>query len=35
MKWWQAPFVMFIIQAQPGDKRNWQAIETWAGGLFR
>lgn len=35
MKWWQVPFVMFVIQAQPGDKRNWKAIETWAGGLFR
>jgi menaquinone-dependent protoporphyrinogen oxidase len=26
-------FVMLIIQAQPGDRRNWQAIRTWAGSL--
>lgn len=34
LKWWQVPFVMFVIQALPGDKRNWKAIEAWAGGLF-
>jgi menaquinone-dependent protoporphyrinogen IX oxidase len=33
MKWWQVPFVLFIIQAQPGDRRNWKAIEAWAGEL--
>jgi menaquinone-dependent protoporphyrinogen IX oxidase len=31
MKWWQVPFVLFVIQAQPGDKRNWKAISEWAG----
>jgi menaquinone-dependent protoporphyrinogen oxidase len=31
MKWWQAPFVLFVIQAMPGDKRNWKAIAEWAG----
>jgi menaquinone-dependent protoporphyrinogen IX oxidase len=33
MKWWQVPFVLLVIQAQPGDKRNWKAIAEWAGGL--
>jgi menaquinone-dependent protoporphyrinogen IX oxidase len=35
LKWWQVPFVMFVIQALPGDRRNWTAIRAWAGGLFR
>lgn len=26
-------FAMLVIQAQPGDRRNWQAIRTWAGSL--
>lgn len=26
-------FVMLIIQAQPGDRRNWEAIRSWAGSL--
>ena len=26
-------FVMFIIRAQPGDRRNWRAIRAWAGSL--
>jgi menaquinone-dependent protoporphyrinogen oxidase len=29
----QMMFVMFIIQAQPGDHRNWEAIDTWAASL--
>ncbi len=29
LKWWQALFVMAIIQAQPGDLRNWDFIEEW------
>jgi menaquinone-dependent protoporphyrinogen oxidase len=33
LKWYQALFVMLIIQAQPGEKRNWKAIEAWASGL--
>lgn len=33
MKWWQVPFVMFVIQAAPGDKRNWKAISEWASQL--
>jgi menaquinone-dependent protoporphyrinogen IX oxidase len=27
---WQMLFVMAIIQAQPGDSRNWSAIREWA-----
>jgi menaquinone-dependent protoporphyrinogen oxidase len=26
-------FVMLVIQAQPGDRRNWQEIRAWAGSL--
>jgi len=35
LKWWQALFVMAIIQAPPGEKRNWDAIRAWANGLFQ
>jgi menaquinone-dependent protoporphyrinogen IX oxidase len=35
LKWWAAIFALLIVQAQPGDKRNWKAIETWASGLFQ
>ena len=34
LKWWAALFALLIIQATPGDKRNWTAISEWAGGLF-
>ena len=30
LKWWQMLFVMVIVQAQPGDLRNWNFIRTWA-----
>lgn len=30
LKWWQVLFVMVIIQAQPGDRRNWANIQAWA-----
>ena len=33
MKWWAVLFVMFIIQAPPGERRNWTAIRTWAARL--
>lgn len=33
LKWWQAAFALLIIQAQPGDKRNWKAIAEWAKSL--
>jgi menaquinone-dependent protoporphyrinogen oxidase len=35
LKWWQTLFVLLVIQAQPGEKRNWDAIRAWASGLFR
>ncbi len=33
LKWWQMLFVMVVIQAQPGDLRNWQFIQDWAAEL--
>jgi len=33
LKWWAVLFVMLIIQAPAGDKRNWTAIRSWATGL--
>jgi menaquinone-dependent protoporphyrinogen oxidase len=33
LKWWQALFVMLVIQAQPGDRRNWEAIRAWGSDL--
>ena len=33
MQWWAMIFVVMILQAQAGDKRNWGAIRTWAGSL--
>jgi len=30
LKWWQMLFVMLIIQAQPGDLRDWDFIRAWA-----
>lgn len=30
LKWWQVLFVMVIIQAQPGERRNWANIHAWA-----
>jgi hypothetical protein len=33
LKWWQLLFVMIIIQAQPGDRRNWDGIRQWAESL--
>ena len=35
LKWWAAFFALLIIQATPGDRRNWTAISEWAGGLFQ
>lgn len=28
--WWAVLFVMLIIQAPAGDRRNWEAIRSWA-----
>ena len=33
LKWWAVLFVMVIIQAPAGDRRNWPAIQSWAAGL--
>jgi menaquinone-dependent protoporphyrinogen IX oxidase len=33
LKWWAVLFVMLVIQAAAGDKRNWQVIRAWAAGL--
>jgi menaquinone-dependent protoporphyrinogen oxidase len=34
LKWWALLFVMLIIQVQPGERRNWEAIRAWAAGLY-
>jgi menaquinone-dependent protoporphyrinogen oxidase len=33
LAWWAVMFVMLIIQAPAGDRRNWPAIRAWAAGL--
>jgi menaquinone-dependent protoporphyrinogen IX oxidase len=33
LKWYAILFVMLVIQAQPGERRNWEAIRSWARGL--
>lgn len=33
LKVWAVLFVMLIIQAPAGDRRNWPAIRSWAAGL--
>ncbi|UCD99434.1 MAG: flavodoxin [Chloroflexota bacterium] len=33
LKWWAVLFVMLVIQAPAGDKRNWEAIRSWAARL--
>ncbi len=33
LSWWARLFVMIIIQARPGDRRNWTAIRAWASEL--
>jgi menaquinone-dependent protoporphyrinogen oxidase len=33
LKWWAVLFVMLIIQAPAGDRRNWTAIRSWAEAL--
>lgn len=34
LKWWAAIFALLIVQAQPGDRRNWDAIQAWANTLI-
>lgn len=33
LKWWQAAFVMVVVQATPGDYRDWDAIRSWGKSL--
>ena len=33
LAWWAVMFVMLVIQAPAGDRRNWPAIRAWAAGL--
>ncbi len=33
MQWWAMIFVVLILQAPAGDRRNWDAIRAWARGL--
>jgi menaquinone-dependent protoporphyrinogen oxidase len=33
LKWWAVLFVMLVVQAPAGDRRNWPAIRAWAAGL--
>jgi menaquinone-dependent protoporphyrinogen oxidase len=33
LQWWAMIFVILILQAKSGDKRNWGAIRGWAGSL--
>jgi menaquinone-dependent protoporphyrinogen oxidase len=33
LKWWAMLFVLLIIQAPVGDRRNWPRIRAWAGAL--
>ena len=33
LNWWAVLFVMLIIQAPAGDRRNWPAIRSWAAAI--
>ena len=33
MQWWAMIFVVLILQAPAGDRRNWEAIRRWANEL--
>jgi menaquinone-dependent protoporphyrinogen IX oxidase len=33
LSWWQKIFVILVVQAQPGEFRNWSFIREWAAGL--
>jgi menaquinone-dependent protoporphyrinogen oxidase len=33
LAWWAVIFVMLVIQAPAGDRRNWPAIRAWAAGI--
>ncbi len=33
LKWWAVLFVTVVVQAPAGDRRNWDAIRSWAASL--
>jgi len=33
LKWYEVMFVMVVLKAPAGDRRNWPAIRAWASGL--
>jgi hypothetical protein len=33
LKWYDALFVMLVVGAKPGEKRNWPDIRAWAATL--
>jgi len=33
LNWWQAAFVMLVVQATPGDYRDWDFIKSWGRSL--
>lgn len=33
LKWWEVAFVMLVIGAKPGEKRNYAEIRAWAASL--
>lgn len=35
LKWWQAAFVMIVVQAAPGDYRDWDTIKAWGSALSK
>ena len=35
LKWWEAAFVMIVVQAVPGDYRNWDQIKAWSQSVSR
>ncbi len=30
LKWWEAAFVMIVVQGVPGDYRDWEQIKAWS-----
>jgi len=35
LKWWEAAFVMIVVQGVPGDYRNWEQIKDWSESVSR